>query len=188
MQVFLPTCDFDAESVVLHQYDKAMNMLRWLGSMQAWHKKNVKEFWEGSATTLKTVEFGSAQNKDAKFNVLQKMAQEWYLNDTMADHIGEMYAIDEDPVLTHYYKMDDGTVRTTVMATGQSDIDEWYKSHSSALAFDVNEWYEYSTSNIYWVWNGTEWVQQPSFDNEHVGGWFYNVMNINTCNEYGLLL
>lgn len=185
MQVYIPKCDFNAESVVLHQYDKAMNMLHYLGSMQAWHDKNVKEFWEGRKTTLLTPEDG---RPITSIEQLHAMALEWYQNKTTDQHIGDMYKIADDPVLTHYYKMDDGTVRTIVIATGQKDIDEWYKSHSNALAFDVNEWYEYSTSDTYWVWNGTEWVKQPPYDHEHVGGWFYNVMNINTCNEFGLSL
>ena len=185
MQVFLPECDFDAESVILHQYDKAMNMLRFLGSMQAWHKTNVKEFWEGSAATLKTPDEGTTI---ADLDDLQTMALVWYNKDTMADHVGDMYAIADDPVLTHFYKKDDGSIVSTVMATGTSNINTWYNDHSTALAFDTNEWYEYSTSSTYWVWNGTEWVKQPSYDHTHVGGWFYNVMNIDTCNEFGLSL
>lgn len=188
MQVFLPTCDFNADSVVLHQYDKAINMLGFLGSMQAWHRENVKEFWEGSATTLKTIDFGTAQTSDGQLGVLQALAQSWYQDGTMQDHVGDMYKIADDPVLTRYYRNSSEAVQTMVVATGQTAIDSWYKNHPDSLASDSNGWYEYSTSDTYWAWNGTEWVKQPWFDNSHVGGWFYNVMNIDTCNEYGLSL
>lgn len=220
MKIFQPKSDFNAESVVLHQYDKAINMLRWLGLMQSWHTSNVKEFWEGRSATLKRDDNGNVPKFSSVSELNEKVAQEYYeevqsalvseynsdsvsddrkeelkrtidnleslWNDVGAtytdDHIGEMFRFDNGSLVMKCVKSPEGIVRT-LMTDAASDLS--YQRDDNA---NTSTWYEVERNYTYVVWNGTEFVQQPRYDNAHVGGWFYNVMNIDTCNSFGLKL
>lgn len=199
MRVFHPKYDFNAQSVVLHQYDKALNMLAYLGKMQEWYDGNVKEFWEGTPTTLMQTEKPVASVEE-----LHQIAQSWYdegkcvsihtdepsLKTVSAPHIGEMYAIDNDTILKRCHKGENNETIEEIVATGSSEISEWYKNHPEVPAYDSGEdtWLEIEESKTYWAWDGTEWLKMPSWDNTKVNGWYLDVMNIETCSEFGLSL
>lgn len=225
MRIYQPQSDFNAESVVLHQYDKAINLLRWLGEMQSWHTANVKEFWEGRSATLKEKDENNKVLKFSSINELVETRGTLYYEEVQTkllgeykvakesndvekadelkrtidnletlwgvvgaaysdEHIGEMFRFENDPILVMCVKTSDGIVRTEV-SDPDGGLSVVYKRD------DINgtqTWYEFERSYTYVVWNGTEFVKQPNYDSSHVGGWFYNVMNIDTCNTFGLSL
>lgn len=117
----------------------------------------------------------------------------------MVNHIGDTFKM-RVKKLFKYSVGDDGTLTKEWVNCSEDETyavrpsTEEYTPHdvtkreACGSVSGTNYWFETEYEYTYATWNGEQWVECPTYNNEYSGGWFADIFAIDTCNEFGLLL